>query len=139
MADWTQGYVADIEYSGGFYREQTPSIVNLACLIAGIEPLSLDRGIAYVELGCGQGHTALVLAAANPASSFVGVDFNPAHIARARMLAAQAGLTNVRFVEASFADLAADPDVLGRADMITLHGIYSWVSPENRRAIVSLC
>jgi SAM-dependent methyltransferase len=139
MADWTEGYVADIEYSGAFYRDQSPSIINLACLVSGIEPLALDRGIAYVELGCGQGHTTAVLAAANPASTFIGVDFNPAHIARARALAAEAGIANLRFIEASFADLAADPAVLGRADMVTLHGIYSWISPENRRAVVSLC
>src|SRR5262245_11461238 len=69
--------------------------------------------------------------------SFVGVDFNPTHIVAARALAESARLANVHFVEASFDDLLeprfAD---LGEFDIIALHGIYSWVAPSVRRAIV---
>src|SRR5262245_65560995 len=69
--------------------------------------------------------------------SFVGVDFNPTHIVAARALAESARLSNIQFVEASFDELLeprfAD---LGEFDIIALHGIYSWVAPSVRRAIV---
>src|SRR5262249_39649001 len=81
--------------------------------------------------------TTLVLAATNPHMSFVGVDFNPTHIVAARALAESARLSNIQFVEASFDELLeprfAD---LGDFDIIALHGIYSWVAPSVRHAIV---
>jgi SAM-dependent methyltransferase len=78
-----------------------------------------------------------MVAAANPQMSFVGVDFNPIHIVAARALSEAARLSNIRFAEASFDELLeprfAD---LGEFDIIALHGIYSWVAPSIRRAIV---
>src|SRR3546814_10811048 len=48
----------------------------------------------YLELGCGQGFGLCLLAALYPHGAFVGVDFNPEHIAHARELAHGAGLSN---------------------------------------------
>ncbi len=137
-ADWTDGYVADVEYLPGFYREQSPAFMDLACLIRGVQPPDRETGWTYCDLGCGQGTTCLLLAAANPDGVFIGIDFNPAHIARARELARLAGLANVTFIEASFETLAADPSSLPEFDYVALHGIYSWVSDASRRAIVAL-
>ncbi len=136
--DWTGGYVADIEYLPGFYREQSPTIIDLACLIRGVQPPDRSGAWTYCDLGCGQGMTCLLLAAANPGGRFIGVDFNPAHIARARDLARLAGLTNVTFIEASFEDLAEAPERLPEFDYAAMHGIFSWVGDTSRRAIVKL-
>ena len=138
MNDWTQGYVSDIEYLPGFYVEQTPAHLDAACLLRGVEPPVEDGApFAYCELGCGVGETALTVAAANPQAEVWGFDFNPAHIARGRALAAAGAVGNIRLEEASFEDLAAggQPD-LPLFDYITLHGVWSWVSVENRRHIV---
>ena len=54
-------------------------------------------------------------------------------------LAAAADLTNGSFSEASFEELAGDPGIgPAQAEVIGLHGIYSWVSPSNRRHIVEI-
>ncbi len=137
MTEWTAGYVGDVEYISGFYREQGPVHLDLACMLGGVQPPDRIGGLSYCELGCGQGLTTLLLAAANPDGRFVGIDFNPAHIARGRALAAAAGLTNVELLEASFASLL-DPGAppLPAFDYVTLHGVYSWISAENRQAIV---
>ncbi|GAB4182743.1 MAG: methyltransferase regulatory domain-containing protein [Thalassobaculales bacterium] len=136
---WAEGYVSDIEYRGGFYRDQAPADIDLMAEVAGFRPPAHRRDYAYCELGCGQGWTMLVLAAANPRASFVGIDFNPAHIARAREMAQAAGLENVRFLEMSFAEMAALPQSrLPDFDYITLHGIWSWVSAENQGHIVEV-
>ena len=137
MGDWTGGYVADLEYVTGFYREQSPTFLNFVCMLNGYEPLPLHDGFTYCELGCGLGLTVGLLAAADPRGDFVGVDFNPAHMAAARTMAEEARLTNLRFVEASFEELI-DPDGpdLPQFDIVTMHGVYSWVTPENRAYLV---
>jgi SAM-dependent methyltransferase len=137
MSDWGQGYHVGIAYTLGFYSELAPSPVEAALLFAGFKSDVARAGTRYCELGCGYGLTTLVLAAANPQMSFVGVDFNPVHIVAARALAESARLSNIRFVEASFDELLEPrfADV-GDFDIIALHGIYSWVAPSVRRAIV---
>ena len=139
MTAWTDGYVSDIEYSAGFYAEQAPAHLALTCLLNGVEPPETRNGFDYLELGCGQGFTASLLAAANPHGRFTATDFNPAHIARAESFARAVGLPNLTLSEASFEEMAAH--YAGRPpafDFITLHGVYSWISAENRRAIVRL-
>jgi SAM-dependent methyltransferase len=136
MTDWTAGYVSDLEYTTAYYREQAPSHLNLVALINGCEPPPLAGGFTYCELGCGQGFTANLLAASNPQGRFYAVDFNPSHIASARRLAERAGLKNIEFIEESFADLADSPRELPRFDYVTLHGVFSWITAEHRRAIV---
>jgi SAM-dependent methyltransferase len=137
MSDWGQGYHVGIAYTLGFYPELAPSHLEAALLFAGFKSNLTRTGTRYCELGCGYGLTTLVLAATNPQMSFVGVDFNPTHIVAARALVESARLSNIRFVEASFDELLeprfAD---LGEFDVIALHGIYSWVAPSVRRAIV---
>ncbi|MGH6959893.1 MAG: class I SAM-dependent methyltransferase, partial [Dongiaceae bacterium] len=96
-------------------------------------------GFTYCELGCGVGVTALILAASNPRGRFVAVDFHPVHILKARSVAHAAGLTNIEFLEHSFEQLAdGGSAALPPLDFITLHGVYSWVSHETRRQIVSI-
>ena len=138
MTDWTDGYISDIEYGPGFYAEQTPAHLDIVCLLRGIEPpVAKGEAFAYCELGCGVGQTALVVAAANPQADVWGFDFNPAHIARARLLARQGAVDNIRFEEDSFEQLAdGERADLPLFDYITLHGVWSWVSLENRQHIV---
>src|SRR5262249_33239779 len=121
------------------YAELAPGFLAFACARQGVRPPRLGAGTRYLELGCGQGYGLALLAAANPAMDFIGVDFNPAHIAGARRLAEAAGLTNVAFEDfgsGQVLDLPAER--LGRFDIVVLHGVYSWVSAENRAAIVEI-
>ena len=141
-ADWSAGYVTDTAYMRGYYMEQTPVQLSLAALLLGVEadlPGPADE-VTYLELGCGQGFGATVLAAANPRWDITAVDFNPAHIASARRLAGELGLTNIRFLEADLATLAEDKMAaeIPQADVTSMHGVWSWVSPEVRAGIVRL-
>ncbi|KAF7599851.1 MAG: SAM-dependent methyltransferase [Candidatus Dactylopiibacterium carminicum] len=50
-----------------------------------------------------------------------------------------AGLDNVHFQQRSFAELAeAEEDALPALDFIVLHGVLSWISPDNRRAVMRI-
>jgi SAM-dependent methyltransferase len=131
---WADGYVVDVEYTHGFYRELTPALLRFVTILGGVQAADTDKAFTYFELGCGQGYTTALLAAANPHGRFYGVDFNPTHILGARELARDAGLGNVEFLEKSFAELL-DAD-LPEAEVIGLHGVWSWINVENRRHIV---
>ena len=50
---WTSGYVADVNYTYGYYRELNPALLRLACLNAGIVPPPAGP-LNYLELGYGQ-------------------------------------------------------------------------------------
>lgn len=130
MSDWTGGYVADIDYTYGYYQELNPLRVALAFANAGLEMPQM--GVAC-ELGFGQGVSANVHAAASTVQ-WHGTDFNPAQAAFAQELAASSG-SGAQFVDQAFADYCNRAD-LPDFDFIALHGIWSWVSDENRAVIV---
>ncbi|AXA93473.1 class I SAM-dependent methyltransferase [Massilia sp. YMA4] len=134
--DWNDGYVADIAYPAAFFPEQSPTHLSIACVLNGVEPVPLDRPFTYFELGAGMGLTASVLAASHPHGRFYANDFQPAHVASARALAEAGELDNLTLLECSFADLAAGKIDLPPLDFITMYGVYSWVTPENRRHVV---
>jgi len=130
MSDWTAGYVADIGYIYGYYPELNPLQVKLAFLNAGLMPP--DMGAAC-ELGFGQGMSANLHAAASVVQ-WCGTDFNPAQASFARELAgvAQSG---AQFFDEAFGQFCNRSD-LPEFDFIGLHGIWSWISDENRAVIV---
>lgn len=131
---WADGYVVDIDYTDGYYRELSPATLRFVALLAGVQAVDAAHGFNYCELGCGNGRSVVLHAAVEPDGRFFGVDFNPAHIHKARNLARDAGTGNATFLEKSFAELL-DTD-LPEMDFITMHGVHSWVNAENRAHIV---
>ena len=79
---------------------------------------------------------ACLIAASNPAWRVTAIDYNPAHIALARAMAREAGLSNVTFIEAAFGELSAG--AIPTADIVSMHGVWSWVGPSVRADIVRL-
>jgi len=130
MSDWTAGYVADIGYTYGYYQELNPLRAQLAFLNAGL--VCPEFGTAC-ELGFGQGLSANLHAAAS-VIEWHGTDFNPSQASFARELASASGAGACLYDEA-FADFGARDDLPG-FDYIGLHGIWSWISDDNRRLIV---
>jgi len=84
------GYVGDVAYTLGFYRELSPTYLSLACVLNGVDGPNPTKALRYCELGCGRGYGTALLAVANPNVEFVRIDFNPSHIAEARTLASRA-------------------------------------------------
>ncbi len=136
MPDWADGYVTEVAYIHRYYQHLLPRLLSFAALSRGVAvPGGGSEKLRVLELGCGQGVSANIIAAANPDLDYTAIDFNPAHISGA--LAVAAGTPNVHFVKSSFEDVANDPS-WGTFDVITLHGIYSWVSATNREHIIRI-
>lgn len=129
-----EGYVADTGYTHDFYRELTPTLQRFALLLRGIEAGGDSQRFKYCELGCGYGFSSLLLAAAHPDSEFHANDILPSHIGYIRKLARETGSTNAFFYDDSFEDFGKR--TLPEFDVIVLHGVYSWISEENRRHIL---
>lgn len=129
MGDWTEGYVADIGYTYGYYTELNPQRIALAFLNAGLAVPAVGTAC---ELGFGQGISVNLHAAASPIQWW-GTDFNPSQAAFAQELAGHGG--SPRLFDQAFDEFCARAD-LPEFDCIGLHGIWSWVSDDNRHVIV---
>jgi SAM-dependent methyltransferase len=130
-----RGYVVDAPYTARYHDLQSPARIAYSIACAGFEHPVAPGAFRYAELGCGNGVTLAMLAALHPDSSFLGVDINPAHVASANELAAAAGLRNLVFLEADFAQAAALP--WGAFDYITAHGVYAWVDTMVREQLLA--
>jgi SAM-dependent methyltransferase len=130
MSDWSAGYVADIGYTFGYYQELNPLRAKLAFLNSGLNVPEFGHAC---ELGFGQGLSASLHASAS-VTSWHGTDFNPSQAAFAQDLVAASG-ANAKLYDEAFAEFANRAD-LPDFDFIGLHGIWSWISDENRSIIV---
>ena len=130
MNDWTCGYLTDIGYTFGYCTDLNPLRLAPALLHAGVAPPTVTHAC---ELGFGQGLSVNLHAAASTVR-WCGTDFNPAHAAFAQQLAEASG-AQARLFDDSFAEFAQRGD-LPEFDFIGLHGVWSWISDENRAAVV---
>lgn len=130
---WSDGYVTDVAYTYGYYRDLSPTFQNFCLLLAGYDSLSADENSFHCELGFGQG-VSLNIHAAAISGGYTGTDFNPAHAAHANKLTVAAG-SGAQVFDDSFEQLLARPD-LPQFSSISLHGIWSWISSQNQDIII---
>lgn len=137
---WNEGYITDIAYVFGYYRELNPIYLDFCLAFNGFQkPICNNKNniFTYCELGFGQGISLNIHAAANAEHfSFFGNDFNPAQTAFANQLATFNNSQNIHCYEDSFADFLQNPD-LPTFDYITLHGVWTWISRENQQHIIN--
>ncbi len=88
-----------------------------------------------LEVGCGEGVNLMSMAVGAPNSEFVGLDLAEAPVAAGSELARAAGLDNVRLAAR---DITAGDTGLGAFDYIIAHGVYAWVPPPVRKALMRL-
>lgn len=136
---------SDASPPGSAYDEFAyPGFVNAATHPARIEAVGrlfgLDAGAAstcrMLELGCGDGGNLLSIAQSLPNASFVGLDAAAGPVSRGSALARAAGLRNVELLAADIEQLPGD---LGSFDYVVAHGLYSWIPPRTRVALLATC
>lgn len=132
MSEWTEGYVTEIDYTHGYYRELSPALQRFALLVAGFA--APPEAGPYLELGYGQGLSLAIHAAATP-NQVWGTDFNPSQASHAGSLLKAAGIETPPFDD-SFAEFDERRD-LPKFQYVGIHGVWSWISAENRAHIAS--
>ncbi len=142
MTDARARYAAaHLRYVAAYQETASPARLHLALALADTawNPPDRDR-LTVLDIGCGRGLTACLLAAANPGWDVIGLDLQPVHVAEAEEVAAEAGLANARFIEADLAELdaAAWARLLPPVDIVICHGVWTWVPDAVREGIVRL-
>ena len=132
--EWADGYITDLGYTFGYYRELSPRMLGLSCLTAGFAPPN-SSPLRCLELGFGQGVSINIHAAAVDCE-FWGTDFSPAHVAHALSLS-KASHSTATLLDDFFGELASRND-LPDFDIIALHGVWTWISHENHKYIVDI-
>lgn len=87
-------FCSTAEFFGPTYRG-----FLLSDWIPGLDGMEarLQAGAQVADIGCGFGHSTMLLAEQFPNSTFTGIDLHAPSIAAAQKAAAEAGLTNARF------------------------------------------
>ena len=135
MNNWSEGYFTESTYTYGYYRELSPNFMRWCLMLKGIAAPEITEDSCHCELGYGQGLSANIHAAAT-LGKFFGTDFNPAHAAQANEFLSASG-ANAKFFEDNFEEFSKRED-LPQFDSIGFHGIWTWVSAENRRHMLEV-
>jgi SAM-dependent methyltransferase len=126
-----------VAYPGYVYPRTHPARLEVIARLFGVDAPAA-RTARVLEIGCGDGGNALAIAQTLPQASVLGFDLTPGPLHSGRALAAEAGLANL---ELRVADLLDDEQMaaIGQADYVVAHGIYSWIPPAAREALLRLC
>ena len=130
------GYVRGTPYTKKIYNSCLPDHIAFSALLNG-ERAGFGNSFNYIDLGCGFGLTTIVAALSYPRARFVGVDFDPNHVAYANGLSSSLGLSNVEFICESFGGFS-DRVVqkYGYFDIAVTHGVLTWIDSELREVLV---
>lgn len=129
MTDWNEGYVTDIGYVYEYQSELNPLKQQLAFLN---QKIALPTISTACELGFGQGVSVNIHSAASDVEWW-GTDFNPAQTNFAQTMGNASG-KKVHLGDEAFAEFCQRDD-LPDFDFISMHGIWTWISDENRAII----
>lgn len=123
-----------VHYPSPIVQALTPEHIAAAGLAFGWE--APDPTTASVlEIGCGDGLNLIGIAAAWPGTRCVGFDLSPGQIEVGRTIARTAGLSNVDLHHGDILDYARRGEGF---DYIIAHGVYCWVPPPVREALLEL-
>lgn len=85
--------------------------------------LALQPGFRVLDMGCGPGRLTIPAAQqVGPTGEVVGVDLQPKMLARAQLKAAQAGVANIRWLQAGAGEGQLETNYYDRALLVTVLG-----------------
>lgn len=124
----------EVAYPTKAFRQTHPDRLAAHAMLFGL-PCAPVEGCRVLEIGGGDGGNVIVMALTNPNSRFVTFDLAKNAVRRGEELIAALGVKNVRIVQADI--LEADFGV-GCFDYVIAHGVYSWIPPPVREAMMAL-
>lgn len=112
-----------------------PGSLRAVASLYGLASPSLENA-RVLEMGCAAGGNLLPFALNHPNAQVVGIDLSPQQIEAGQRVAEAAGARNLDLRAMSLTDITAD---FGQFDYIICHGVFSWVPPDVRDAILRIC
>jgi SAM-dependent methyltransferase len=126
----------EVRYSNFPYAQTHPDRLATVAALHGLDAPDPERA-RVLEIGCGAGGNLLAMAAATPRITALGIDLASEPIEEGRRAVAEVGLTNVELRQGDVADFRDGQ--LGEFDYVIAHGVYAWVPPEVRDAVLAAC
>ena len=135
MADGTDFAYDQVLYPGFPFSQTHPGRLATLGALHDIEPAPPAQ-CRMLELGCGDGGNLIPLAYQYPDSTFLGIDLSARAVEIGRNKIAKLGMRNIELQALDICGFTAE---YGRFDYIVAHGVYSWVPPQVREKILSIC
>nr|MBA3747273.1 methyltransferase regulatory domain-containing protein [Solirubrobacterales bacterium] len=124
-----------VSYPGYAYEQTHPDRIATQATLFGMSPAS-PAACRVLEIGAGDGGNLIPMALGLPGSEFVGIDLAAEPVGRGTAVIDELALSNVTLRVADVLELPAD---LGQFHYVIAHGVYSWIPPRPRDALVAAC
>ncbi|MBV6273202.1 methyltransferase regulatory domain-containing protein [Alcaligenaceae bacterium CGII-47] len=122
-------------YASNAFYYSSPGHLRAMAHLYGAETVPLAQA-RVLELGCAAGGNLLPFVLAYPEAHAVGVDLSPVQVQHGQKVVVDLGIQNLDLRAMSLTDIDKD---FGEFDYIVVHGVFSWVPPEVRQAILRIC
>jgi SAM-dependent methyltransferase len=130
----TETLYDQIEYAAQPFLQAQPDRLATMARLFGVDATAVSNS-RVLEIGCGDGLNLIASAVALPGAQFHGLDLSEAAIARGREMVESLGLENVHL---SVDDLRSLDGSSLQFDYVIAHGLYSWVPPDVRDALLKV-
>ena len=121
-------------YTSNAFPFSSPGHLRAAAHLYGLSSVPLAKA-RVLELGCAGGGNLLPFALAYPDARVVGVDLSAVQVAQGVEVTQALGIKNLQLHAMSLTDITTD---FGQFDYIIAHGVFSWVPPEVREAMLRI-
>ncbi|MGE4336238.1 MAG: methyltransferase regulatory domain-containing protein [Pigmentiphaga sp.] len=121
-------------YTSNAFPFSSPGHLRAAAHLYGLESVPLENA-RVLEMGCAGGGNLLPFALAYPESHLVGIDLSAVQVEQGQEVVRALGLDNLHLKAMSLTDITP---AFGQFDYIIAHGVFSWVPPEVREAMLRI-
>lgn len=122
-------------YQSNAFSISAPGRLRAIAALYGLSAPPVENA-RVLELGCAAGGNLLPFAVAHPDAHIVGIDLSPQQVQAGQTIVKAMGLENLELRGMSITDITPE---FGQFDYIIVHGVFSWVPPEVRQAILRVC
>lgn len=127
-------YYDSLVYTSNAFAFCSPRHLRTAAFLYGLDAAPVETA-RVLELGCAGGGNLLPFALAYPDAHVVGVDLSAVQVGQGQGVIDALGIKNLHLHAMSLTDIGPD---FGQFDYIIAHGVFSWVPPEVREAMMRI-
>ena len=122
-----------VPYTSVAFPQSQPAYLAALATLFGLSPPPVASA-RVLELGCAAGGNIIPHAVHFPKAQFLGIDLSVRHVEEGRQRIAGLGLANIEIRQGDLTELKLEESF----DYIICHGVYSWVPPAARDAILRI-
>ncbi len=123
------------QYTSNAFFYSSPAHLRATAHLYGVETVPVEKA-RVLELGCAAGGNLLPFVLTYPEAHATGIDLSPVQVQEGQKVVQDLGIKNLDLRAMSLTDIDKD---FGEFDYIIVHGVFSWVPPEVRQAILRIC